>query len=197
MEAREGLLPLCPFSKEQAKGIGVSGMVTKKQRCLHALYRITGCAQSIVVSKKNAPTPTRQNGLWETTCFELFLKYPHTSEYVEFNFSPSGDWNAYHFSDYRKEMREFDDVENIKIEFTQSAEVSQLEATIQLKEKISLLDHPLSVGLCAVVETTLIRHDGQLSPASGPIILRKSYWALQHADLKPDFHLADSFTLII
>ena len=181
VKARESLLPLCPFSKEQANGIGVSGIVTKKQRYLHALYRITGCAQSVVVRKKNGHAPTRQNGLWETTCFELFLKHPHTSEYVEFNFSPNGDWNAYHFSDYRKEMREFDDIENIKIEFTQSTQVSQLEATIQLKEKISLLDLNLSVGLCAVVETTL----------------QKSYWALQHRGLKPDFHLADSFTLSI
>lgn len=36
-------------------------------------------------------------GLWESTCFEMFLKEPNTTNYFELNFSPEGHWNCFYF----------------------------------------------------------------------------------------------------
>ena len=45
---------------------------------------------------------SRVTGLWEDTCFEFFLADDSELGYVEFNFSPAGDWQVFRFSDYRK-----------------------------------------------------------------------------------------------
>ena len=39
--------------------------------------------------------------LWQHTCFELFIGAKNDAEYYEFNFSPSGEWAAYEFRNYR------------------------------------------------------------------------------------------------
>ncbi|MBA59693.1 MAG: hypothetical protein CMQ40_11065 [Gammaproteobacteria bacterium] len=48
----------------------------------------------------------REGSLWESTCMELFAKNPSATEYLEFNASPRGAWNAYYFDDYRNGMKE-------------------------------------------------------------------------------------------
>lgn len=48
--------------------------------------------------------PARRDELWRHTCAECFVRVG-TSAYLEFNFSPSGDWAAYFFDDYRQGMR--------------------------------------------------------------------------------------------
>ncbi len=55
------------------------------------------------------PPHSEQNrviGLWESTCFEVFLKNIKNGHYLEFNFSPSTDWNAFTFETYRSELKE-------------------------------------------------------------------------------------------
>ncbi|HAZ13296.1 MAG: hypothetical protein A2X86_15260 [Bdellovibrionales bacterium GWA2_49_15] len=178
---------LRPFYPESNDTISVSGIVTKQELCLHALYLITGELKNVLIREKPDRPPARQNGLWESTCFELFLKHPRTPEYVEFNFAPNGDWNAYHFNDYRKDMQEFQGLENLEITFSQTKDAYQLKASIILKEKSSFLTdnaegRHVYAGLTAVLEKT----SGQ-----------KNYWALQHSGPKPDFHLAPSFTLLL
>ncbi|MEC7623147.1 MAG: hypothetical protein VYA25_03070, partial [Pseudomonadota bacterium] len=46
----------------------------------------------------------REDGLWQTTCFELFLQPDGVSAYCEFNLSPSERWAAYDFSAPRAGM---------------------------------------------------------------------------------------------
>ena len=55
-----------------------------------------------------AARPQRADGLWERTCFELFLRDPESGAYLEFNFSPSGQWAAYRFDGYRAGRRDLD-----------------------------------------------------------------------------------------
>lgn len=56
---------------------------------------------------KNLVLPTteengkRRVGLWQETCVEIFLKNQQSTEYLEYNLSPSGDWNLFFFKDYR------------------------------------------------------------------------------------------------
>lgn len=50
---------------------------------------------------------TRELGLWEHSCFELFIKNKNNEEYVELNFSPNqAKWNAFHFTNYRSPIKE-------------------------------------------------------------------------------------------
>ena len=42
--------------------------------------------------------PGRADELWQSTCFELFLRTPSEENYAEWNFAPSGQWAAYAFT---------------------------------------------------------------------------------------------------
>ena len=52
--------------------------------------------------------PERKDELWNTTCFEAFLRPQGSDVYFELNMSPSGDWAAYRFNSYRSGMRKAD-----------------------------------------------------------------------------------------
>src|SRR5207253_6068780 len=46
--------------------------------------------------------PGRADDLWQTTCFEAFLRRPGEESYREWNFAPSGQWAAYDLAAYRE-----------------------------------------------------------------------------------------------
>jgi hypothetical protein len=120
--------------------------------------------------------PDRRDGLWQSSCFELFLCEPGASSYLEFNFSPSGQWAAYQFTDYRTDMADFS-LETPEIGGDCSDTHFALEATIALPD---MLNTAVEAALCAVIHER------------GDI---KSYWALKHPQGDPDFHHKDCFAL--
>ena len=123
-------------------------------------------------------SPSRRDGLWQTTCFEMFLKCLD-GRYFEFNFSPSTEWAIYAFDSYRVGMASLAvDVEP-QIEFSSTQKAFSLEADVDLGQ---IPPGPLALGLSAVIEET----DGT-----------KSYWALTHPPGKPDFHHPDCFALTL
>ncbi len=117
----------------------------------------------------------RVDGLWATTCFELFLKPEGGSDYFEFNFSPSCQWAAYVFDDYRCGRRNLHLAVDPHLE-SDPERSRELSVDVDLS---NLPDTPLGMALCAVIEET----DGT-----------KSYWALAHPPGPPDFHDPDCFT---
>ena len=117
--------------------------------------------------------------MWQHTCFELFIGAQNDAEYYEFNFSPSGEWAAYGFRNYRDGGAiDSDDLEpNIAVQ--QSAETLELSAVLRADRLSGIVPEiRLSLGLSAVIEDL----DESLS-----------YWALKHPFGKPDFHHPDSF----
>lgn len=113
----------------------------------------------------------RQDNLWRTTCFEVFVET--SNGYREYNLSPSSEWACYRFDGYRRGMREApESVVSKGIRFDGLG--AQLEAQLELP------DSARRFGLSAVIETV----DGSMS-----------YWALAHPSAKPDFHHSDSFVL--
>jgi hypothetical protein len=109
--------------------------------------------------------PGRADELWRTTCFELFVA-GEGSEYREFNFSPSGQWAAYEFDDYRAGMRNAP--ANVE------AEIYQTNNALEFSVKIGAdFSNPVLVGLTAVIEES----DGAIR-----------YWSTAFAPGKPDFH---------
>jgi hypothetical protein len=135
-------------------------------------YRAAGAIEGVALP---APAPAgRANALWKHTCFEAFLAAP-SGGYVELNFSPSGQWAAYRFDEYRTGMRD-GDIFAPTIAFR--ADTETLEMTVTLPAPAFAYGARLS--LAAVIEA----RDGTLS-----------YWALAHPAEKPDFHRADCFAL--
>lgn len=122
--------------------------------------------------------PERRNALWQTTCFELFLQPFGTKRYYEFNCSPSTEWAAYSFDDYRTGMRDLILPVAPFIEIDAGASRVAIDVDLDLAAVPGV---PLRMGLSAVIE----ERGGH-----------KSYWALAHPNPdRPDFHDPACFTL--
>jgi hypothetical protein len=123
----------------------------------------------------------RRDGLWRHTCFEVFVKAPDFSGYYEFNFSPAGEWAAYHFEDYRQGMTPALLHEAPKLQARVTPGELELSAMLDLSGLPELTGaSPLRLALAAVVEDPT----GALS-----------YWSLRHPPGRPDFHHAEGFVL--
>jgi hypothetical protein len=120
--------------------------------------------------------PARADSLWQTTCFEAFLRVPGQASYVELNASPSGAWAAYHFDDYRTGMAALPMPTAPEIGLDASESHFALEAVYALPPEFA--GQPVELCLSAVIEEA----DGT-----------KSYWALAHPPGAPDFHHGDCF----
>ena len=130
-----------------------------------ATFRVSGDISKLVIPPP--AEPLRSDDLWRTTCFELFVAGEGTG-YREFNFSPSGQWAAYEFDDYRTGMRNA----AAELEF----EIYQTNNDFYYSAKIfTEFPDPVLVGLTAVIEET----DAAIR-----------YWSTAFAPGKPDFHAA-------
>jgi hypothetical protein len=141
----------------------VRGIDVDVQAGLDVRFRVHG------VFKAPPPAAPRfADGLWQHTCFEVFVARPGMPGYLEFNLSPSGEWAAYAFSSYRQGMTRLGTP--IRIDFSEGI----------LKAEIPLERGPWRIGLSAVIE----EEGGALS-----------CWALAHPPGRPDFHHRDGFAL--
>jgi hypothetical protein len=64
-------------------------------------YSIIGDMRRLRIPRLSSPT--RRNGLWQHTCFEVFVKGSGAA-YFELNISPSRQWAAFCFDAYRQGM---------------------------------------------------------------------------------------------
>lgn len=135
-------------------------------------YRVDGAGGLVL---PGPAAPERKDGLWKTTCFELFLGQAGTT-YREFNFSPSSRWAAYGFADYRGEGHDADMGVAPVIAVHREGD----EAICEVRLPRAILEGAVCAGLTAVIEE-----------AGG----HKSYWALAHGPGQPDFHKRSCFTL--
>lgn len=128
-----------------------------------------------------ARPPRIVQGLWQHTCCECFIALNDGPEYREFNFAPSGEWAAYAFAKYREGTPLADEALNPRIAVRSTAEKLELDASISLDRLADTRPRQrIALALSAVVED----EHGALS-----------FWALQHAPGKPDFHHPDAFAL--
>ncbi|GAP97342.1 DOMON-like domain-containing protein [Leptolyngbya sp. NIES-2104] len=124
-----------------------------------------------------AKSPSRQDNLWQTTCFEFFIGVQNSSEYWEFNLSPSSDWNVYHFENYRAGMQEEKVFLSLPFEIETRSHHTFL--SIDLDLNLLNLNQPIDLGITAVIETNQ----------------QISYWALKHCGKEADFHIRESFAI--
>jgi hypothetical protein len=147
---------------------------------LNLRYHVFGDLTQLRIPSPQPPNAAER--LWEHTCFEVFIAVEGETKYYEFNFSPSSQWAAYAFSDYREQCC-WAVEKSPCITFKFDTKQLLLEAIIHavdLPENIG--GKPLQLNLTAVIET----QDGH-----------RCYWALRHRAASPDFHDRESFILTL
>lgn len=112
----------------------------------------------------------RADGLWQATCFELFVRPDGGSGYAEFNFSPSQRWAAYDFVAYREGMAEREVPRDPVCTPRRGQSVLIFDVALPAA---ALPPLPWRYGLTAVIE-----EEGG----------HKSWWAIAHGAARPDFH---------
>lgn len=122
----------------------------------------------------------RTDNLWQTTCFELFVKNETSTNYWEYNLSPSTNWAIYRFSGYREGKFDELSINEIPIQIIRETSKFTLECRIALPAP--LFEQNLKIGLSTVVQDN-----------NGVIY----YYALKHTKNQADFHDADSFIIDI
>ena len=168
----------------QSPSRGIDAIDVRVESATSGILTLTFVLQADLITLRiPAKRPTRQvDELWRHTCFEAFLMAGNGPGYREYNFSPSGEWAAYAFRDYRQANDQ-----QAGVTADESAPVIRVHRNAQrlaLEAEVPLEPQPLTrsirLGLSAVVESV----DSGLS-----------YWALRHPPGKPDFHHSDAFAL--
>lgn len=167
---------LIPFTIDTAPAIKITGEIERQQNQLTIEYKLQGQTK-IIIPQIN--TPTRKFGLWEHTCCEFFLSLPDSTQYWEFNLCFAGDWNVYHFLDYRQNLVEETAFNSLPFQVVQKNDNVQLKLKVNLNQIIAP-EQNLEVGVAAVVEDRA---------------KQLSYWALAHSSQEADFHLRDNYLL--
>jgi len=150
-----------------------TGIVGRDWNWLHLRWRIEGSGKLVVPPFAGKG---RADDLWQTTCFEMFLRPPGDSSYSEFNLSPSERWNAYDFAARRTGM-------------TERTMPRAPVCTTRPGSAFAIFDAAIpAAGLpreeCAMALACVIEEAGG----------QKSYWALEHGGFAPDFHDPACFT---
>ena len=157
-------------------GIEVTATFTKTGD-LTLTYTLTANLNQLRIPETT--TPARADNLWRHTCFEAFIQGDDAPAYREFNFSPSGQWQAYAFTDTRRGgLLEPAPTPTL----TRVDKANQLTLACILPPEALPQGSQLRLGLTAVIEAT----DGMLS-----------YWSLRHPPGKPDFHHTHAFALTL
>lgn len=160
-------MELLPFNPCEI--VRISAGVRRDGNEAEFTYQLNGATGEIVIPGKSE-TSARAEHLWRATCFKAFLVLGK-STYAELSFSPSGEWAAYQFPDYRQQMRELE-IGAPEIRF----DSNRLIARVSLPSNATA-GAPL--GLAA-----------NLEHRSGV----RSYWALAHPrSNRPDLHARDCF----
>ncbi|SFG04755.1 hypothetical protein SAMN05518801_106110 [Novosphingobium sp. CF614] len=134
---------------------------------LRARWKILGAGQLVVPAFAGKG---RAEGLWRTTCFELFIRPPGGEAYVEINLSPSERWNVYDFTARREGMSERPMPREPECGLRLGTDMAIFDAAIPAS---GLPAGPWRCGFTAVIE-----EQGAAT----------SYWALTHTGDAPDFH---------
>lgn len=139
-------------------------------------FRIVGDIEALRVPDPG--TRLDPERLWKHTCCELFAASPGDADYVEWNFSPTGQSARFAFSSYRCRIP-------TSAPDTSAVSVAKQPGELRLEARTTL---PLALAGSLCISLTTVIED-----AAG----RLSYWALHHPSGRPDFHHRDGFTLTL
>ena len=142
-------------------------------------YQVFGDCENIKIPPVEKK-PSREDNLWQNTCFEFFLGLVNSPIYWEFNLSPSGNWNVYRFTNYRAGIESETAFSSLPFQFSQESDHLSLKITIDLNQMITNSPE-------IEIAITMVIQDNKNNI---------SYWALKHPASEADFHRRDSFVLL-
>jgi hypothetical protein len=133
---------------------------------------LSGPVDQLVFDQSASPSAT--DNLWQKTCFEFFGQKKDSAEYLEWNFSPGGDFQRYFFNDYRDQITSASapTLDSLTIKWSKATSFLQVEIEVDLEYEIEKLQ------ICWVIQT---------------LEQSTSYWAIKHSSPKPDFHNSKAF----
>ncbi len=174
-------IKLVPFENSSAPAIEVITSFHDHGDALIISYKVVGelLALDLGTTPKHYGQILRTMKLWEKTCFELFIKNSR-DQYLEFNFSPMFEWNAFYFEKKGDPLKEWEAIKSVNIDILNDLEVFQLIAKIKKAD----LPENFFVQTNAAISSVIKEKSGTLS-----------YWAITHPDVRPNFHHFDSFKL--
>jgi len=151
------------------ENIVIKATIEFKNSQLKLNYEIVG-----QLSKYNFPKKTKQqraDNLWLDTCFELFIADINKKEYWEINISPSTEWNSYHFTKYKKNMKKsyLFSTPCIKIKSNENKYKFSFDSTMQKK----ILKKELQINICVII---LDKNK------------KRNFYSINRRNSSPDFH---------
>ena len=170
----------CYSAAEQAPEVQVTAAMSLHSERLQLEFEVIG---QIGTLKLPATGPVgRADGLWTSTCFELFLASSGAPGYLEVNVSPDRRWTLYLFDDYRTGMRPAPTAGEPAIRASTADNRYQLSFEIASAElKTFSNGGDCSLNLCTILADS---ND------------RLHYYTLDTAGLPPDFHNRNSFARV-
>lgn len=120
--------------------------------------------------------------LWEHTCCELFVATEGADDYVEWNFSPTGQITRFAFVGYRERT------ESSPSPRGATASSSRLGRALELEAAVPWPRRGIARGAASRISPTIVIED-----TNGV----HSYWALHHPSERPDFHHRGGFALAL
>jgi len=154
---------LLPYSKT-SKGLNIEASFSLTSKHLSLSFALKGAFEGYLFDTKNHVK--RVDELWKATCFEVFIKNQNAKEYWELNIAPSGAWNFYHFSDYKKKMQEESRVLIPKVIFKKERDEVYVNVEIDFTEK--LFDEKVEFNLALILlDVERKRHFFTLNPKEG------------------------------
>lgn len=157
----------------------ITGSIERRSNTLSISYALSGPMDELILPAP-ADMRVRKKGLWEETCFELFLGVKGSERYWEFNLSSSGHWNVYRFRSYRQGMQEEPAFTSLPFSVQLNSNSLLLSLALEVDKVIppEEVSEVLQVGISTVIKT---------------IDCKTTYWALVHPGPQPDFHSRDGF----
>lgn len=151
-----------------------------RQGIFRARFTMNGAWDGVRHLTSGIKTGERARELWNSTCFEVFLKPFGQQDYWEWNLSPDGRWNAYHLEAYRQGLQEATSFKRPDLWVQTNEQSWTLTTAIDFTTIPGIRSKGIAVSLTAVIED---------------LKGRKSYWGPIHTQGKPDFHHPDHFTI--
>ncbi|MCC2680373.1 MAG: hypothetical protein K0R29_2949 [Pseudobdellovibrio sp.] len=162
---------LLPFGEVQSN-IEISADLTiRSADLIDVIFKWSDPHNKIVFSDE--PSNSRQMGLWQQTCFEVFIQPSGAKKYFEINLTSKKAWNVFSFDDYRMPQppREVQGAELVSFNMNGT----EIRASFKLPGADL---KKINISFCSVV---VLKDAGV------------TYWSVKHADTKPNFHHFGSF----
>lgn len=174
------MYPLLPHPDTPEPAVRTLSVAVERDGARLWLRYVVECDMEAIAWPAPA-APTFADGLWQHTCFEVFVHSGQGAAYCEGNFSPSWEYAFYAFSGYREGMTALPHAADPEIGLDLAHDQFALEVNVDMASIApDLATSNWTIGLSAVIEN----ENG-----------RKSYHALAHPGGAPDFHHAACFAL--